>query len=138
MRISDWSSDVCSSDLRWNNRVSFVLTDKFEIKRLRFEDIEKARRRRNTDARRTVRCRLRAVLWNGKRSNPRSVLGARRSEADGGGRMNRTPVKSSQIASIGHDPSTNTLAIEFKGGKVYHYSDEIGRASCRERVCQYV
>src|SRR3546814_409412 len=103
MRISDWSSDVCSSDLamtswlaggnapgafeidtdgelrgndqskptvryqrhnldsadirkhiaegklatrlglRWNNRVSFVLTDKFEIKRLRFEDIEKAR-----------------------------------------------------------------------------------------------
>lgn len=29
--------------LRWNNRVSFVLTDKFEIKKLRFEDIEKAR-----------------------------------------------------------------------------------------------
>lgn len=35
--------------------------------------------------------------------------------------MNRTPVKSSQIASIGHDPATNTLAIEFNGGKVYHY-----------------
>lgn len=29
--------------LRWNNRVSFVLTDKFEIKKLRFEDIEKTR-----------------------------------------------------------------------------------------------
>lgn len=29
--------------LRWNNRVSFVLTDKFEVKKLRFEDIEKAR-----------------------------------------------------------------------------------------------
>src|SRR3546814_18111851 len=73
MRISDWSSDVCSSDLptvrylrhslegaevrkhiaegklavrlglRWNNRASFVLTDKFEVKKLRFEDIEKAR-----------------------------------------------------------------------------------------------
>ncbi|HET8883613.1 MAG TPA: recombination-associated protein RdgC [Solimonas sp.] len=29
--------------LRWNNRASFVLTDKFEVKKLRFEDIEKAR-----------------------------------------------------------------------------------------------
>src|SRR3546814_16518515 len=29
--------------LRWNNRASFVLTDKSEVKKLRFEDIEKAR-----------------------------------------------------------------------------------------------
>ncbi|MDI3258448.1 MAG: recombination-associated protein RdgC [Sinobacteraceae bacterium] len=28
--------------LRWNNRVSFVLTDKLEVKKLAFEDIEKA------------------------------------------------------------------------------------------------
>src|SRR3546814_18019005 len=32
-----------SLGLRWNNRASFVLTDKFEVKKLRFEDIEKAR-----------------------------------------------------------------------------------------------
>jgi hypothetical protein len=35
------------------------------------------------------------------------------------------PVKSSQIASVGHDPATNTLAIQFKSktgaGSVYHY-----------------
>jgi hypothetical protein len=32
------------------------------------------------------------------------------------------PVKSSQIAAIGHDPATNTLAIRFNGGqKLYHY-----------------
>lgn len=29
--------------LRWNQRASLVLTDKFEVKKLRFEDIEKAR-----------------------------------------------------------------------------------------------
>jgi len=36
-------------------------------------------------------------------------------------------VTSSQISSIGHDPATNTLAIQFaskKGpGNVYHYSN---------------
>lgn len=37
-----------------------------------------------------------------------------------------TPVESSQIAAIGHDPETNTLAIQFKNWKgdstsLYHY-----------------
>ena len=39
------------------------------------------------------------------------------------------PVKSSQIAHIGHDPATNTLAIQFHGGErtggggsIYHYA----------------
>ena len=33
------------------------------------------------------------------------------------------PVQSSQIASIGHDPATNTLAVVFKhgAGAIYHY-----------------
>ncbi|MFZ6813585.1 KTSC domain-containing protein [Undibacterium sp. Rencai35W] len=39
-----------------------------------------------------------------------------------------TPVTSSQIDSIGHDPKTNTLAVKFKGwgekpGNVYHYQN---------------
>ena len=34
------------------------------------------------------------------------------------------PVKSSQIAAIGYDAATQTLAIRFnKGEKVYHYAD---------------
>lgn len=43
--------------------------------------------------------------------------------------MNRVPVKSSQIASIGHDPATNKLHVEFKAFKpgatntVYEYDD---------------
>ena len=37
------------------------------------------------------------------------------------------PVDSSQIHAIGHDPVTNTLAIQFKSkdgpGSVYHYQN---------------
>lgn len=37
------------------------------------------------------------------------------------------PVESSQIHAIGHDPQTNTLAIQFKSklgvGSVYHYQN---------------
>jgi hypothetical protein len=43
---------------------------------------------------------------------------------------NRTPVKSSNIASVGYDPATRELEVEFKGGKgkpgsgpVYRYAD---------------
>lgn len=33
-----------------------------------------------------------------------------------------TPVKESKLlAGIGHDPATNTLAIEFSKGGIYHY-----------------
>jgi len=39
-----------------------------------------------------------------------------------------TDVESSQIAAIGHDPETNTLAIQFKNWKgertsLYHYAN---------------
>ncbi len=35
--------------------------------------------------------------------------------------MQRTPVSSSQIRSVGHDESTNTLEVEFNNGAVYQY-----------------
>lgn len=35
--------------------------------------------------------------------------------------MERTPVSSSNIVSIGYDSDTMTLEIEFKGGSVYQY-----------------
>lgn len=37
--------------------------------------------------------------------------------------MNRTPVSSSNIASIGYDNGTSTLEVEFVGGSVYQYFD---------------
>lgn len=36
--------------------------------------------------------------------------------------MQRTPVKSGQIVSIGHDPATSTLEIEFPRGALYRYT----------------
>jgi len=35
--------------------------------------------------------------------------------------MKRISVNSSNIASIGHDSSINTLEVEFLNGGVYHY-----------------
>lgn len=33
--------------------------------------------------------------------------------------MVRTPVASSALASVGYDPSTQTLEVEFRSGRVY-------------------
>jgi hypothetical protein len=35
--------------------------------------------------------------------------------------MNRKPVSSSNLKSVGYDQSSNTLEIEFHGGRVYQY-----------------
>lgn len=37
--------------------------------------------------------------------------------------MNRIPVVSSELASVGYDAATNTLEVEFKTGSVYDYSN---------------
>jgi hypothetical protein len=37
--------------------------------------------------------------------------------------MNRTPVQSSNVASVGYDPDTLTLEVEFTNGMVYQYFD---------------
>ena len=36
--------------------------------------------------------------------------------------MTRHSVSSSNIASIGHEPESNTLEVEFKNGHVYRYA----------------
>jgi uncharacterized protein len=37
--------------------------------------------------------------------------------------MNRTPVSSSNISSIGYDAGALTLEVEFIGGSIYQYFD---------------
>lgn len=37
--------------------------------------------------------------------------------------IDRTPVTSSNVASVGYDPDTKVMSIEFKDGSVYHYHD---------------
>ena len=36
--------------------------------------------------------------------------------------MDRTPVSSSNVASVGYDPDTETLEVGFVKGTVYQYS----------------
>jgi hypothetical protein len=40
--------------------------------------------------------------------------------------MNRTPVVSSNVASVGYDANTMTLEVEFTNGSVYQYFDVPG------------
>ena len=37
--------------------------------------------------------------------------------------MERTPVKSSNVVSIGYSPDEKRMEIEFKGGGVYSHAD---------------
>lgn len=37
--------------------------------------------------------------------------------------MERTPVSSSNIASVGYDPESATLEVEFHDGSIYQYFD---------------
>lgn len=37
--------------------------------------------------------------------------------------MPRLPVTSSNIATIGYDPATRTMEVEFAGGGIYQYAD---------------
>jgi KTSC domain len=36
--------------------------------------------------------------------------------------MDRQPVRSSNICSVGYEPETHALEVEFRGGGVYQYS----------------
>lgn len=35
--------------------------------------------------------------------------------------MQRRPVSSSNLSSVGYDPATRTLEIEFRNGRIYQY-----------------
>jgi hypothetical protein len=37
--------------------------------------------------------------------------------------MERQPVSSSNVLSVGYDPDERTTEVEFKGGSVYRYHD---------------
>src|SRR3546814_3216272 len=98
MRISDWSSDVCSSDLLTRRNL-----EKFAgVRKFRFGEIEE----------KDLVVVVTGLAWTevgGELLTIESVI------APGKGRIIRTG----------------------KLGDVMQES-EIGRASCRERVCQYV
>src|SRR3546814_16969404 len=101
MRISDWSSDVCSSDLFARQFVVLRPTDRTEQDRIGLA-CGLLRRRRIRMAFGVIR---RAAEF-AEAPLDRLTLGAQHFE---------------HLDGLGHD-----------------FGTEIGRASCRERVCQYV
>src|SRR3546814_3415019 len=89
MRISDWSSDVCSSDLPPNRRGSLLVSAKTDEQYgVQIVDLGKERMR--------------------------------------GGCRRCRPLGAGGVSQIGQCPD-----MQHAGRR------EIGRASCRERVCQY-
>jgi hypothetical protein len=56
-----------------------------------------------------------------RKQDPRSPRGAKKGKK--GAPMERVPVTSSTIVSVGYDAATGTLEVEFKSGDVYQYFD---------------
>jgi hypothetical protein len=62
-----------------------------------------------------------ATVWRKQESiSPRVLVSHDKKEIRA---MNRIPVSSSNVASVGYDPSTQTLEVEFHNGNVYQYFD---------------
>src|SRR3546814_5044775 len=109
MRISDWSSDVCSSDLLPGDVIGTVTEPVYDTATGKF-----------------------LLIPQGSR-----ILGRYNSQVSYG--QSRVQVVWNRIIL----PDTSSLTLDnLVGTDPAGYAgledDEIGRASCRERVCQYV
>src|SRR3546814_13393792 len=98
MRISDWSSDVCSSDLKLEGSEAFVQRVEADLEMLRASP------------------------------NGQQMLAEFDKAAANG---NIVTIRELQNVDNGYAQSVG-------GSDIRNGQPEIGRASCRERVCQYV
>src|SRR3546814_8790419 len=116
MRISDWSSDVCSSDLGGGYRrtLTYFSVDEADRQKLRRE-ITESRYPSRTSPR-------------GQRVDGDAV--AAQIPALG---MMLARLFQKRCAFMGDEKIVHVGGVILLVGE-----DEIGRASCRERVCQYV
>src|SRR3546814_8834495 len=106
MRISDWSSDVCSSDLMWDSRASGCLAGQLTnfINQRGITDLVVITHSNGGNIMRWI---LSNPTWDARYPN-----------------------------IISKTRWVNALAPSSAGTPLA--DAEIGRASCRERVCQYV
>src|SRR3546814_20039270 len=116
MRISDWSSDVCSSDLYFesgNGAVNWRYLP-----------------------------RSNEILWFSERDNWGNLY---LYDATSGKLKHAVTSGAGNVTEVLRvDPGTRTVwfrGVGMEDGRnpyYQHFYKEIGRASCRERVCQYV
>src|SRR3546814_14278643 len=110
MRISDWSSDVCSSDLG----TDFAIVNLGQVQKL--VDAKKL------DAKKTVD------------HDALKAAGVARGGKDGVRLLAKGDLTAKLTFAVAGASKGAIEAVEKAGGKV----EQIGRASGRERVCQYV
>src|SRR3546814_11429039 len=117
MRISDWSSDVCSSDL------PVMPVPLFET----IDDLEAAP---------AVMAAWLAIPEVAALARARGyqevMIGYSDSNKDGG------YLTSNWSLALGSEALASVFAEKSVALQLFHGRGEIGRASCRERVCQYV
>src|SRR3546814_17030053 len=128
MRISDWSSDVCSSDLGSRARVHSGAPPDRPVRSRGRSPIRQARSRRREG-------------WRAPRRSRRSSAGVPLAERSAENRVNRSCadyctnlcLRMRKIAQI-----RQSHERRYRHNKNIKVTYEIGQASCRERVCQYV
>src|SRR3546814_6387837 len=107
MRISDWSSDVCSSDLLFDPRFASLLN-----------------------------------CWKGRSTAARRAMARRNGERLVAATIDLTATPTPQARPWWTHLYVQVLGAILAGVLLGHYAPDlavkIGRASCRERVCQYV
>src|SRR3546814_12429757 len=125
MRISDWSSDVCSSDLKAElarGEHKSIQTDRVVLVPGPPEEAE------------TVRWMYRAFVEGRAEREIAVLLNDRGIVTDLGRPWTRGTVHQVLInGKYAGDNVWNRISFKLKKKRV-----QIGRASCRERVCQYV
>src|SRR3546814_17063088 len=115
MRISDWSSDVCSSDLHANLAIQHARDTLEERVRARTEDLENANR---------------------ELAESMEALAAAKQQAE-----NANRAKSEFLANMSHDlrtPLNAILGFSQMMTAPEMSPPKIGRASVRERECKYL
>src|SRR3546814_17281079 len=122
MRISDWSSDVCSSDL-----ASWAIASSSSSTASRVDAFMLIPRRMPLVAERS---RLRILGVELGIGHPPSKLSA--------GTAGKPLIHGSSIGQDLFDPKYYSGETFFLVTEGTVFSEQIGRASCRERVCQYV
>src|SRR3546814_20964116 len=113
MRISDWSSDVCSSDLPW-----------LESSRIGGDPC--------------LRARDHVVLGCGQLVHKPFAQGLRGRKAAAFGEERQRLHETEHAHRANDAPAARQAAQAPLGKSELALGIEIGRAPCRERVCQYV
>src|SRR3546814_13876506 len=103
MRISDWSSDVCSSDL-------IISPDAFLTS---------------------------AGIWQLVCAGGITIFLVTRFATVAGGSQSHSPPPNSRALLLVHHTMSPPLSPAPSPRSIPPKAQEIGRASCRERVCQY-